>query len=84
MKQGVIIFYDSAPSAVYTDGAIDPDNGGNSKNVLLVLCIFYVYMSLYILHVARKNKKIESEREKVKKRSAAPTADLYFLRPHSG
>ena len=40
MKQGVIVFYDSSPDAVYTDGAISsggPANGGNSKNFLLVL-----------------------------------------------
>ena len=41
MKQGMIVFYDSTPDAVYTDGAVNsggPLNGGNnSKNFLLVL-----------------------------------------------
>ena len=35
MKQGVIVFYDNTPGAVYTDGAIDPANGVNSKSVFI-------------------------------------------------
>ena len=40
MKQGVILYCDSSPDAVYTDGAMSSGcaaNGGNSKNFLLVL-----------------------------------------------
>ena len=40
MKQGVIVFHDSLPGAVYTDGAVSsegPADGGNSKNFLLIL-----------------------------------------------